>query len=65
MDAITNIKRKMNETGTTIYQLSKETGIKYELLRRSLCKKRKLSADEYVSILNALERNEPKEGGAQ
>ena len=55
MDAISSIKRKMNENGTTTYQLSNRTGIKYELLRRSLHNKRKLSADEYISILCVLE----------
>lgn len=55
MDAVANIKSKMDETGTTTYQLSKRTGIKYELLRRSLHKKRKLSADEYISLLSILE----------
>ena len=41
MDTISSIKRKMNENGTTTYQLSKRTGIKYELLRRSLHNKRR------------------------
>ena len=55
MDAGSSIERKMDDVGTTTYQLSKRTGIKHELLRRSLHRKRKLSADEYISILSVLE----------
>lgn len=40
----------MNENGTTTYQLTKRTGIKYELLRRSLHNERKLTADELEEV---------------
>ena len=35
----------------TVYRLSKITGIKYELLRRSLTEERKLTAEELVEVL--------------
>ena len=37
----------------TVYRLSKITGIKYELLRRSLTEERKLTAEELVEVLKA------------
>ncbi len=47
----TKLLRSMKQRGITIYQLSKDTDIKYELLRRVFCNKRKLSANELVLIL--------------
>lgn len=41
----------LKEKNITIYKLSKLTGIKYELLRRVFARERKLSADEFVLIL--------------
>ena len=41
----------MQKQGITIYALSKLTNIRYELLRRALRGKRKLTADELVVIL--------------
>lgn len=41
----------LREKNITIYKLSKLTGIKYELLRRVFARERKLSADEFVLIL--------------
>ena len=41
----------LKEKNITTYKLSKLTGIKYELLRRVFAGKRKLSADEFVLIL--------------
>ena len=43
---------QMERRGITIYRLSKETGIKYELLRRIFCGERKMSADELLLILD-------------
>lgn len=45
------IKKLLDERRFSIYRLSKCTGIKYELLRRTFCGKRKLLADELVLIL--------------
>lgn len=45
---LSNILKKK---GITVYALSKATGIKYELLRRTLNGNRKLLADELVLIL--------------
>lgn len=43
--------------GISIYQLSKLTGIRYELLRRSINENRVLSADELIAIAGALHMN--------
>lgn len=43
----------LKRRGITVYRLSKITGIKYELLRRSLAEERKLTAVELVEILKA------------
>lgn len=45
------ISEILNAKGFSIYKLSKLTGIKYELLRRTMIGKRKLSADELILIL--------------
>ena len=45
------LKLELEKSGTSIYRLSKLCGIKYELLRRSLNGKRRMSADELVLIL--------------
>ena len=44
------LKSRLEEKGITIYQLSKSTGIRYELLRRTFNGSRKLTADELVLI---------------
>lgn len=45
------LKAILKERNISIYQLSKLSGIKYELLRRSLNSQRKLSATEFITIL--------------
>lgn len=45
------LKAILKERNISIYQLSKLSGIKYELLRRSLNSQRKLSAIEFITIL--------------
>ena len=47
------LKAALKRRGITVYRLSKITGIKYELLRRSLTEERKLTAAELVEILKA------------
>ena len=56
MKAVTTIKKIMDKKGLTLYCLSKQSGIKYELLRRSLQGKRKLSADEYLLIIDTIDK---------
>lgn len=51
------IKKEMDNRGVSIYRLSKDTGIKYELLRRVFCGERKLTADELVIILDKMGLN--------
>lgn len=46
------IKEAMAEKGISIYEVSKSTGIRYELLRRTLNESRKLRADELLIILS-------------
>ena len=46
------IKCALEEKNISIYKLAKDTGIRYELLRRVFAGERKLSADEMVLILN-------------
>ncbi len=48
---IDNLKQEFEKKQLTIYKVSKLTGIKYELLRRSLNEKRRLAADELILIL--------------
>lgn len=43
--------RYLDENGITITYIAKATGIKYELLRRSLKGNRVLTADELAAIL--------------
>ncbi len=45
------IKDEMRKRGISIYRLAKLTGIRYELLRRVFCGERKLTADEFVLVL--------------
>ncbi len=40
----------INDKGITISHISKETGIRYELLRSSLNAERRMSADEFVKV---------------
>lgn len=49
------LKRHLDKKGITIYRLAKETGIKYELLRRVFVGKRKLTADELLCILSVVD----------
>lgn len=46
------LKHEMEKRNLSIYRVSKLTGIKYELLRRVFSGKRKLSADEFILILD-------------
>ena len=46
------LKNIIKSKGITIYYLSKQTGIKYELLRRVFSGERKLTADEFILILD-------------
>ncbi len=52
---VNKLKRELEEKGITVYKAAKLTGIKYELLRRALCGERKLSADEFLLILEKCE----------
>lgn len=45
------LKQQLDKKGISMYKLAKETGIKYELLRRVFKGARKLTADELVEIL--------------
>ena len=45
------LKQQLDKKGISMYKLAKETGIKYELLRRVFKGARKLAADEFVEIL--------------
>ena len=45
------LKQQLDKKGISMYKLAKETGIKYELLRRVFKGARKLAADELVEIL--------------
>ena len=45
----------MRNHGISIIFIANKTGIKYELLRRSLKGERILSADEFVKVINALD----------
>ena len=45
------LKQQLDKKGISTYKLAKETGIKYELLRRVFKGARKLTADELVAIL--------------
>lgn len=49
---IEKLYQKIKEKGITIYQLAQMTGIKYELVRRIFRAKRKMSAEEFVLILD-------------
>ncbi len=51
ISTIDRLKRELEEKGITIYKAAKLIGIKYELLRRVFCGERKLSADEFLLIL--------------
>ena len=46
------IKRELLEKGISVYGAAKVCGIQYELLRRTLNGKRKLSAEEFVLLLD-------------
>ena len=46
------VKSVLERHHISMYRLSKITGIRYELIRRSLSFKRSLSANELVTILN-------------
>ena len=46
------IKHILDKKGISIYKLSKDCGIKYELLRRVFVGERKLTADEMILIMN-------------
>ena len=48
---IRNIQRELDKKNITIYELSKRTGIVYELLRRVFNGSRRLPAEEFVLIL--------------
>lgn len=48
------LRAALKRRGITVYRLSKITGIKYELLRRSLTEERKLTAAELVEVLKAV-----------
>lgn len=45
------LKQQLDKKCISMYKLAKETGIKYELLRRVFKGARKLTADELVEIL--------------
>ena len=51
ISAVNKLKRELEEKGITVYKAAKLTGIKYELLRRALRGKRKLSVEEFFLIL--------------
>lgn len=51
VSAIKILKKGLEVKGITVYKAAKMTGMKYELLRRAFCGERKLSADEFLRIL--------------
>ena len=51
MGVANRIRDEMRKRGISIYRLAKLTGIRYELLRRVFCGERKLTADEFVLVL--------------
>lgn len=55
ISVINKLKKEFEEKGITVYKAAKLTGIKYELLRRVFCGERKLSADEFLLILEKCE----------
>ena len=54
MKVIDKLNEYIKKKNITIYSLAQQTNIRYELLRRSFAKERRLSADEYIVILKAL-----------
>jgi hypothetical protein len=46
------LKTALQKHHISIYRLSKLSGIRYELLRRSFNSQRKLSASEFIKILS-------------
>lgn len=48
---VRRLKSVLESKGISLYKLSRLTGIKYELLRRTFNEKRKLTADEMILIL--------------
>lgn len=50
MDIQEQISRYINKKGITIAHISKNTQIKYELLRLSLNGNRRMSAEEFVKV---------------
>ncbi len=55
VSAINNLKKELEAKGITVYKAAKLTGMKYELLRRVFCGERKLSANEFLLILEKCE----------
>ena len=54
INPLSYINQAMTDTKTSISELSDKTGIRYELLRRTLHGKRKMTAQEFVTILDSL-----------
>lgn len=52
--ATEKLQEILDRRGITLYKLAKLTGIRYELLRRSFHGKRRMSADEYLYIMEIL-----------
>ncbi len=55
ISVINNLKNELEAKGITMYKAAKLTGIKYELLRRVFRGERKLSADEFLLVLEKCE----------
>ena len=51
MNIAERVKGELRAKGISIYAAAKRCGIKYELLRRTLSGKRKLSAEEFMLLL--------------
>ena len=54
IDVLKYINQAVEDKQTSIAELSNRTGIRYELLRRTLHGKRKMTANEFILILEAL-----------
>lgn len=44
------ISAEVTRRGMSVAELSRRSGIKHELLRRSLCGDRRLQADEFIAL---------------
>lgn len=55
MSVQSKLNQYIKDNGIKLTYLAKKSGLKYELLRRCLLCDRKMSADEFVAVLGALQ----------